>query len=377
MPRKVLGSFGTVILCGLGVLLMSCGNTSRLSGVLLATNQSEPSVNSYGINLNTGTLSQINTSANTGAQPSQILLDPAGKFAYVANSGSNNVSRYAVNANGTLTLLGNNTAVGTGPVALAMDQGGHFLFVANQRSNNISAFSVGSDASLSPVAGSPFATGVPPNASAPNPATPAGLAVTPSGKFLYVTNQGQDTISAFAVNSTSGALTEVLGSPFSVGTTPAGVTIDPTGKFLYATNQGSNNVSAFVICPAVIGACGGSQVDGSLAAMSGSPFSAGLAPIALAVEPSGNFLFVVDENSNELSVYRINLTNGTLTALTPPTATGTTPVSIAIHPQGNYLYVANYGSANISGYHLVVQSGVLGPLTPVTAATNPVGLAVK
>src|SRR5437660_103162 len=198
MSIKVRGFAGILFLIALGSFLISCGTSpSRTAGVLLVTSEGASSVTSYGINLSTGGLSQINTSAQTQNVPSSIVLDPSGAFAYVTNSASNTLSAYSVNPNGTLTAVSGNPATGTIPVALAIDHAGHFLFVANQGSNDVSVFSVGSGGSLTEVAGSPFPTGSTPTPTSPSTASPAGVAVAPSGNFLYVANQGQETISVF------------------------------------------------------------------------------------------------------------------------------------------------------------------------------------
>ena len=367
-----------------GFVMMSCGSSSRLAGILLVTSQGAKDVNSYGIDLNTGVLTQLNTAAPVPANsvPGPIVLDPSGNFAYVANmdssGGSGNISAYSVDKNGKLASAGSNVTTGVNPVGVAIDGGNHFLFVANQGSNNVSVFSIGSNASLT--AAGTFDTGITPVGGS-SPATPNALAVTPSGSFLYVANQGQNTVTAFAVTAGTGALTRVGGSPvaatFPAGTAPSGLTIDTGGKYLYVANSGSNNVSAFVICASALPGCG-STTNGSLVPVTGSPFSAGLGPVSLAVDPTDNFLYVVDMTSNQLSGYRINPSTGALTALaTPAVSTGTTPLFVAIHPAGNYLYVSNNGADTISGFHLVPQSGVLGPLSPATAPSRPAGIALK
>jgi 6-phosphogluconolactonase len=374
-PRRLIG---LLILTALASLILSCGGSSRPAGLLLVISQGAADVTSYGINLNTGTLTQINTAAPVPANtiPTAIVLDPAGSFAYVTDQatggGASSISAYSVKSNGTLSAAGSNPATGVNPVALAIDHGGHFLFVANQGTNDVSVFSIGSSASLTAVGTFPAAPTV-----AGTSAAPSGVAITPSGSFLYVSNFGENSVSGFAVNSSSGVLTAVPGSPFAAGSSPTGLAIDPSGKYLYAANEGSNNASAFEICASALPGCP-SPPDGSLVPITGSPFSAGLGPVSLAVDPSGNFLYVANTNSNQLSAFRINLSSGALTALTTPTdSTGTNPTFVAIHPGGNFVYVPNSGSDSISGFRLTTQSGVLTPLPTASTASHPVGVALK
>ena len=105
--------------------------------------------------------------------------------------------------------------------------------------------------------------------------------------FAYVVNGGAHTVSAYSINSSTGALTQVSGSPFATGTGPQGIAADPAGKFLYVANYGAgggNTVSAYMI----------NASSGALTQVSGSPFtigSSGSGPIALAVDPTGKFLY--------------------------------------------------------------------------------------
>jgi 6-phosphogluconolactonase len=368
MSTRWRGVTGILILAVFAAVVISCGGSSRPAGVLFVTTQGSTLVDSFGINLNSGVLSQINTGAGTGSAPGPILLDPTTNFAYVLNTGGNSVSSYTVNSNGTLTAASGSVTTGTLPIAMAMDSAGHFLLVANQGSNTVSVFSI-SSTTLTAVSGSPFATGELPTPISPDLPTPAGVTVS-SNNFVYVANQGQNTVSAFSMDPTTGKLTEVAGSPYNVGTAPTGMLATTTAnnvQVLYVGNEGSNNLSAFVI-----------NSDGTLTAVVNSPFSAGLGPVAMAVDPTKNFLYVVDSNSNQVSAFRINTGNGAVTALNPATvSTGLQPVSIAVHPDGLYLYTANVGSDNVSGFSITVQSGVLVPIQTAATSSRPAGIALK
>ena len=66
-------------------------------------------------------------------------------------------------------------------------------------------------------------------------------------EFAYVTNFYSRNVSAYAINASTGALTQVAGSPFAAGNGAVGVAVAPTGKFVYVTNQGADNVSGYEI----------------------------------------------------------------------------------------------------------------------------------
>lgn len=65
--------------------------------------------------------------------------------------------------------------------------------------------------------------------------------------FIYVGNRDSGNVSAYSINASTGALTPVPGSPFATGTSPFGVALDPSRKFVYVGNNGSSNVSAYTI----------------------------------------------------------------------------------------------------------------------------------
>jgi 6-phosphogluconolactonase (cycloisomerase 2 family) len=376
MSIKLRGFLGVVVIAMAAAWLVSCGGTSHPAGVLLATSQGATLIESYGVNLTTGVLSQINTAGKvpSSTAPSATVIDSAGATLYVANAAlssptttAGSISVYTVNSNATLTAAGSGATTGINPVALTLDPSGKFLLVVNQLSNNVSVFSVSSGGSLSEVSGSPFATGVPPTTVNTALPVPSAVTVTPSN-YVYVANQGQDTVSAFSLDPSSGFLTPLAGLPTAVGLAPSGVanTITSSGtRVLFVANQGDNNVSSFEI-----------NSDGTLTASPKSPFASGLGPGAMAIEPTKNFLYVADMNSNQVTPFRINPGDGALTALIA-VSTGSSPVALVIHPNGLFLYTANISSDNISGFSLNPLSGALAPIATSTSSSRPAGLAIK
>ena len=143
-------------------------------------------------------------------------IDPKGKFAYVVNSSSNNVSAYSINATtGALTpVKGSPFRAGKQPFLAAVDPTGKFLYIPNVSSNDVSGYSISpTSGALTQVKGSPFGAG--------KDAEPLGIAVDPAGKFGYTTNVGTFSVSAYSINA-NGAL-KLKGSPVGAGSHPIGV----------------------------------------------------------------------------------------------------------------------------------------------------------
>jgi 6-phosphogluconolactonase len=152
--------------------------------------------------------------------------------------------------------------------------------------------------------------------------TAKSVVVDPSRQFVYVANQGGG-VSAYTLGA-SGSLTAISGQPFPDNLQPISVAVDPTAGFLYAANFNGTDgtqVSAFSI----------DSSTGALAELTGSPFAAGDNHQFVTVDPSGNFVYVANSADNTLSAYTLDSTSGDLTALSAsPFNTGSRPFSIAI-----------------------------------------------
>src|SRR4029077_14928967 len=103
------------------------------------------------IDATTGALTSVGTIA-AGTDPVSVAVDPSGKFAYVTNSGSNDVSMYTINSTaGSLTLIGTISA-GLSPTSIAIQPSGKFAYVTNSGSNDVSMYSIGSTGTLTLIA---------------------------------------------------------------------------------------------------------------------------------------------------------------------------------------------------------------------------------
>ena len=377
--RFLVGVVVPVLLLSLSACTTSSSSTPSGSGALFVATQGDSSVSAYTIDLSAGTLTANGKGVATGSTPSAMVLAPSGSALFVANSGTNDISAYSVKSDGTLTAGSTTPTGGMTPLSISMDSAGHFLFVANQglqidpASGTISVFAV-QDAALTAVPGSPFRVA---ELGASSGTGPAGVAVTPDGKFLYVSNQFDGTVTPFSVNA-SGVLTRGLVVP--VGTAPSGLAITPNGGFLYVAN--SSTVSGFAICNQIVTSCNDPTApDGVLTALTGSPFSSGLGPVFIVAAPSGKFLFVVDRLSNQVSQYKIATGTGVLTANTQATiSTGANPVWAALRVgtttdattggTTNFLYVAELGASSISIYTFDSTVGTLGRVGPPISVTG-------
>jgi len=186
-----------------------------------------------------------NSKRQDGPHAHWIGTSPDNRFVYVADLGLDAVIVYRFDdTRGTLTATGSTAAKpGSGPRHIAWSRDAQFMYVLGELSSDVSVFANvhGTFQSLQTVYALP---GKPADHPGRNDA--AEIALHPSGKFLYSSNRGHDSIAVFAVDGKSGKLTYVE-DVLTGGKEPRNFAIDPTGKFLLAENQNSNTIVEFRI----------------------------------------------------------------------------------------------------------------------------------
>jgi 6-phosphogluconolactonase (cycloisomerase 2 family) len=230
----------------------------------------------------------------------------------------------------------------------------HVAYVALAGANGVAAYRIDNhSAKFTPIVGSPFPTGN----------SPSSVLVHPSGKFVYVANQTDNDISLFSVDSAIGSLTEVLPRT-NTGLTPVSLLMDSGGSFLFAVNQLSSSISVYSI----------TSGTGVLKPVSGSPFATFPNPVAMAIAPSGKYLYLV--NANLGIVVTLSNTSGVLSAVGGPVGVGQGPQAIAVDPSGNFVYVANTAANTVSVLSVDSTNGTLTLTGSYATATQPFSLAV-
>jgi 6-phosphogluconolactonase len=363
LPR-ILVAVVVVAVVVLAGLSLSCGSSSHSTPGhnhnAYVTLPARGSVLLLHINGATGAITVgAETPQVQNTSPTGIALLPSKKFLYAVNSSSHadSISIFNVASDGTLALSGTPTPAGAGPNDAVIDPSGKYLLVTNNFGNNVSVYSIdaGSGA-LSEVAGSPF----------PANSNPAEILITPSGKFVYVTNPGIGMVTAFSFSN--GVLTQLPTSPVSSGAGAFGLAVDGSEHFLYVANPAASNpppsstrgnISGYTIAG-----------DGTLTPILGSPFTVtnGNGPSAVAVDPSGRFVYATTPGSSfSVWCFTITPTNGQLVAVTNSPFSLTAGGLFALFdPSGNYLYIGSQDANGIAGYTYDPSTGA-----PTAIAGSP------
>jgi len=427
MSKKTRGVVAFAVLCGLSLFLLNCGSTvNRSSGLLYVLIQGSNNISSYAIDLTSGNLSLINSDASTCTSTAcgfalDIILDPTGATAFVLNQGAFNstctgnpvapsIYGYKVNSDGSLAAGADVSAsaftAGDLAVGMARDAAGKFLFVIT---HGLTPAPTTCNATPAP-AGCPqlyvFTTQTASTTLALAsqislsriPTGIAAIAGPNSTLLLYVTSNtdlvtgrnDDNTLSEYSVDG-SGKLTEYTdpntGLPYTTPGNPSAVLavttmpIGGTGQtFVYVASVTASSVSAYQLCTLQSANCAAPDVASfRLLPVAGSSPSAGSDPVAMVADPTSQFLFVASQNSSQVFGFRINGSQGTLSALNPANmSTGSLPIALAMHSTGMFLFVSNNGSSNISSFNVDTTSGALSsPITVTTLNAGPAGLVSR
>ena len=291
-------------------------------------------------------------SEGVGPDAKSIAVTPSGRFAYVASSTGNDVCALAINPlSGQITFVAS-YQFASPPQFVAVEPLGRFAYIAFA-SGTVDAFAINtSTGALAPIAGGSGAA-----------ANPKHVSFGRSGQFAHVAD-GFETITTFTVDQNSGALTlpqthvYMWTPPFAP--LPVASAVDVLGKFVYSVNSGQNSVSLFSV----------DQTTGALAEV-GSPVTVGFGPNAVAVEPSGRFAYVTN-SVGSISILVIDAVSGNLSVSdTQPLPSN--PQWLAVDHSGRFLYVTLSAINRVAAFRIDPLTGALTAVngSPFETGLNP------
>ncbi len=383
LTQLVLVSSVSLVAAG---LVTACGTLTV--DYVFVTSAKAAGPNNYGevdvfeVNSESGHLKEIPTSPfpSGGRNPVAEAVSTDFTTLYVVNQDDNTIVDFLVGSDGKLYPQQTVNTPGVFPLAVAV--AGNTLFIADLYqplptcstaapcSGSVATFPINSDDSLgSPAVNASLSSNYWPLILPSSPRdvlTPTAIATVGSGADVYVAaydaTSGNGYVFGYAVNS-DGTLTALSGSPFAAGKHPSAMTSDPGGATLYVTDFARNDVMAFTINA------------GILTPLGSSPFPSGTGPSGIVVDAGDKFAYVA--NSQDSNVIAYSISNGALTSI-GNYSTGIQPVAIIIDPTLNqYLYTANFLGNTVSGFELNANDGsLLNALnSPYTANDQPTALA--
>jgi len=319
----------------------------------------------------------------SGAVAISVSCKNVGQVVFSANpydnSGTGTIGDFTIaSSNGALTQVGLTpafipAATDNNPLGLAVDPTGPYLYVANAGTfappagNDVATFTIG--------AGGTLLEGTPVTISATN--DPLSVGVDPLGPYLYVGSNdtaANGAMEAFA--PVAGVLGTEVGSPAVSGNEPFSLSVDSADAAVIEANDGDDTVRVY-----------GIGAGGGLTEIGNSPFGPGIggtglvAPLAVATYPTGTYVYITDllhvpaTAAGTVNVFTYSATGGGGGGSLTPVgayAVGIDPEGVTIDPTGQFLYVSNAHNGTVSGFTIAAGTGLLTPIlgSPFTATTT-------
>ena len=311
--------------------------------------------------------------------PSFLAISRNGKYLYAANetlkfegNSSGYVSSFAIDqATGGLTFLNRFATGGAAPCHVSVTEKGDLVVVANYLGGNVAAFKTNADGSLQPASDIKQHVGKGPNAERQEAPHCHSAIFDKSNKFLLVNDLGIDRIVTYAVDSKAGKLT-ANGEAYAAkpGSGPRHFKFHPNGKFAFVCNELDMTVSS-LDCDAKLGRLSEIMTVSSLPA----DYKRSNDSIAdLHVSHDGKFLYVSNRVHDSIAVFAIDEKTGSIRAIDFTKTGGKGPRNFAIDPTGNFLLAANQRSDSITVFRIDRSTGKLTATGNSIAAPTPVCL---
>lgn len=361
----------------------SSGGTTNTGDYLYVANSADTFFAGFGV-ASSGALSVLSGSPyNNSVAAQSLAVNPANTFLYAGTTAG--IFVYGINSNGSITVQNDGSVAADDMVATAMqvDSTGNYLLAVGistaQQVQAIGIYTIDTSTGLlTAVTGSPLAlyTG---NASTPTVVAPTGLLITPNNAYVYASlgTLGVQVLTLGSGGALAAGSAPTLLAPLKGSTSPSdqGTASDPNSLFLFVAEI-NTGLRVFSI---------GS--GGSLSEVSGSPYAVGTGPTAVDLDATGSYVYVANKGSNNISAFTLTAASGKLTAVagSPFSSGGVQPIGIVNDNSKAFVAVINNqanGSSGNSDLQLFkFDATVDGKLDPVSTATtgtdptNPIAIA--
>jgi 6-phosphogluconolactonase len=268
-------------------------------------------VSAFAIDHKSGRLNLLNQVASGGADPCYISLDKTGKYVLVANYSGGSVSVFPSLKDGRLGEPSAFVQHQGSSANKERQEGPHAHWIQTSPDNR---FAVVSDLGLDELvlyrfdaAKGSVVQNEPSFAKLPPGAGPRHAAFHPNGRFAYVLNEMQSSVGAFSYDPSTATLKTLqqlstLPKDFTGQNDTAELVVHPSGKFLYASNRGHDSIAIFSI----------DSLKGTLTP-AGHVRTGGKTPRNFAIDPTGKYLLAANQASDNIVIFRINPVTGNLT----------------------------------------------------------------
>lgn len=330
----------------------------------------------YKFNSQTGKTTWVsNTDSSSASNPSYLAITPNSKYVYAVyedgNQNNGNVAAYGFNrSTGKLALLNKQPSGGAHPCYVAISPNNKWVAVANYSGGSATVFGVDADGSLKPdpqVVQHEGKSVVPQRQEKPHVHS---TVFSPKGEYLFVSDLGMDKVMIYKFNA---ALSEPLQTNATFaesapGSGPRHFVFHPNNKFAYLIEELSGTVAAYQFSNGKLN---------FLQRIAAHPddYKGTIGSADIHVSPDGKFLYASNRgDENTIAIFSINAATGKLKSAGYQSTMGKTPRNFMIDPSGNFLLVANQNSDNVVVFKRNKTSGLLTPTGTEIKVSKPVCL---
>ena len=340
------------------------------------TKTPEAGINFCQFDLASGSLTKPEVVAKT-PNPTFLALSPKRPLLYAINEVSDfgtknvgSVSAFQIQPkSGKLALLNQQSTEGPGPCHVTLDRTGKVALVANYLGGSVASLPVRVDGSLDPAA-----TVDQHHGSSVHPTRQKGpfghcIEPDPANHFALSADLGIDKILIYKLDAAHGTLTpnEPAFAETPKGAGPRHLTFHPNGRFVYVVNELSSTVSVF----RYDSARGALELVQNISALPDG-FSGTSTAAEIHVHPSGRFLYSSNRGHDSIAIFAIDPETGKLRSLGHQSTQGKTPRNFDLDPSGRYLLAANQDTNNVVVFRVDSETGLLHPTGTSVAVPSPV-----
>jgi len=308
------------------------------------------------------------------SNPSYLAISPDEKFVYAVNENSDKgnggkVSSFAFDKQqGKLSFIDQQQSAGDDPCYVSVDKTNKWIAIANYTSGTLSVLPIKGNGGLDPATTVIQQAGYSVNTERQTSPHMHCAIFSSDNKYLFAADLGTDKVMAYTFDEKSGKLAEAA-SPFvmvKAGAGPRHLTFHPNKKYAYLIEELTGTISAY------------NYKDGTFTLFQNASalppdYMGSIGSADIHVSADGKFLYASNRGeSNTIAIYKINQKNGSITLVGHQSTLGKTPRNFNFDPSGNFLLVANQESDDIVIFKVDKKTGLLSDSGKKIKAGNPV-----
>jgi 6-phosphogluconolactonase len=299
--------------------------------------------------------------------PSFLAIDKAGRFLYSVHGDRSEVTAYAIDrGTGHIRVIGRQSTGGYNPIHLAFDATGKFLFVTNYGTDSIAVFPVKHDGTLGPYPTlTPVKGTLGPHRTEQKNVRPHHNPLDRQGRFFYVPNKGADSIITYRLDPRRGLAVRVNEVAARPGAAPRHIDFHPRKALAYVINELDSTVTTYRQDRAT-----GQLTPLQVLRSTPAEFTGYSTGAEIWVDRAGRNVYLSNRGHDSIGVFGIDPAKGTLSPRQWVPTKGSVPRFFCFDPAQRFLYVANQGGHTIIGYR-IERDGKLSPTAIKVKVPSP------